>query len=803
MSSVKCCFSFIMCFCVGFTIYAQKGKISGTVTFENKEQVANALIILQGTEKSTATDEDGNFTIYNVAYGKYTLEISTYEAEKKTIVLTVNSSLAKIDIKLKKNSERQLDEVVIERKSVRKQIETKGFAVNVIETKSAAVRNVQTNELLSKTVGVRIRQNGGLGSDVNYNINGMSGNSVRIFIDGIPNSTYGSSFDLNSIPPSIIDRIEVYKGVVPGHLSDDALGGAINVVLKKGVRNNFNVSASYGSFNTSQVNFNGLYRFKESGFTLKSSFFNNYSDNDYEVWGKTVYNILPNGRYDYIKAKRLQDAFRSTGSVVEVGFTDVKWADNFYIGYTGSDSYKEVQHGTFMSTPYKGRFLRSDAALLSLTYNKKDLFVEGLEFNFHGLYGERNRTVNDTVKWNYDWNGDLSLDLNGQPIPRPSGAQQGAATLANIKREVGAIRTGISYEINANHKFLFNYTLSIVNREDDDEMKSVLERKFMGTRDLNKNIGALTYELTAQENRLKASFFSKYYQQRIERMNPVVQNINGVVTRVEDIVSSNKKVMGYGGAFSYAVLPKVTLLTSAEKAVRLPSENEVFGDSGDNISENPNIKPETSKNYNLGFRFGKFKFKKHEIVISTNGFIRSITDRIGTPVQTAINTNIQTLPFVNQGNVKSKGIDLEINYILNNNLNITMGASKFELTTVTRGIKYDLPNEPFFNANVSAQYSFKNVFVKKSQLNLFYNFMFVDTFNYNRKLYSNTAGTDFFNVPEQFIQDAGVSYVFPNKKFIASFDAKNMFNKQSYDNMGVQKPGRAFYLKLNYIINNF
>jgi hypothetical protein len=175
------------------------------------------------------------------------------------------------------------------------------------------------------------------------------------------------------------------------------------------------------------------------------------------------------------------------------------------------------------------------------------------------------------------------LDLNGQTIPRPSGAQQIAPTLSNIKREVGAIRTGISYEINAHHKFLLNYTLSVVNREDDDEMKSILERKFLGTRDLNKNIGALTYELTAHESRLKASVFSKYYQQRIERMNPIVQNFNGALTRVEDIVSSNKNVMGYGGAFSYAVIPMVALLTSAEKAVRLPSENEVFGDSGDNI----------------------------------------------------------------------------------------------------------------------------------------------------------------------------------------------------------------------------
>jgi outer membrane receptor protein involved in Fe transport len=796
-------FVFLTCVYFSVSAIAQTTKINGRINFSDNEPVPGVLVFLQGTTKSAVSNESGNYVIENVPYGNYLLETSSIEANKKTVAIKLNGTTKNINIIIERATSVELSEVVVNVKTEKTKIETKGFAVNVIETKTAASRNMQTNELLSRTVGVRIRQNGGLGSDVNYNINGISGNSVRIFIDGIPISTYGSSFDLNSIPPSIIERIEVYKGVVPGHLSDDALGGAINVVLKKGARNNFNASASYGSFNTSQVNFNGLYRFAASGFTLKTSFFNNYSDNDYEVWGKTVYNILSNGRYDYIRAKRLQDAFKSTGSVVEVGFTDVKWADNFFIGYTSSDSYKEVQHGTFMSTPYKGRFLRSDAGLMSLTYNKKDLFVKGLEFNFHGVYGERNRTINDTVKWNYDWNGNLSLDLNGQPIPRPSGAQQGAPTLANIKREVGAIRTGISYVINENHKFLLNYTLSTVNREDDDEMKSILERKFLGTRDLNKNIGALTYELTAHESRLKASVFSKYYQQRIERMNPIVQNINGVATRVEDIVSSNKNDIGYGGALSYAVLPMITLLTSAEKAVRLPTENEVFGDSGDNISENPNIKPETSKNYNLGFRFGKFKIQKHEIVLSTNGFIRSITDRIGTPVQTAINTNIQTLPFVNQGNVKSKGVDFELNYTYNNNLNIAMGVSKFELTTVTGGIKYDLPNEPFLNANVSAQYSFNDVLAKRSQLNFFYNFMFVDTFNYNRKLYSNTAGTDFFNVPEQFIQDAGVSYVFPKKNFIASFDAKNMFNKQSYDNMGVQKPGRAFYLKLNYIINNF
>lgn len=697
-----------------------------------------------------------------------------------------------------------LEVVIIDHKTDKEIIEQSGFSVNVIQTREAGLRNLQTNELLDRTVGVRIRQNGGLGSDVKYNINGMSGNAVRIFIDGIPISSYGSSFDLNSIPPAMIERIEVYKGVIPGHLADDALGGAINIVLKKGARNNFNASASYGSFNTTQANFNGLYRFEESGFTIKATGFYNYSDNDYEVWGKNVYVILPNGRYEYIRAKRFNDAYESIGGVINLGFTDVKWADNFTIGFTRSDAYNEVQHGTFMTTPYKGRFTESDASLFNLTYNKKDFLTEGLEFNFHGIYGERNRMINDTVKWNYNWYGEQSLDLNGQPIIRPQGAQQGAPTLANIRRNVASLRTGLAYAINKNHQVMLNYSFSGIDREDDDAMKSVLERQFVGTRDLQKHITSLSYQFSALNDKLKTSVFGKNYQQTIERMNPIVQTINGQPTRVEDVVQSKKDINGYGITLSYALYPKVILLSSAERGVRLPNEDEVFGDAGDNISENPNIRPETSKNFNLGFRLGDFDYKKHRFGFNINGFYRNITDRIGTPVQTALNSNVQTLPFVNQGNVKSKGIDFEFQYSYDQNLKFVFNTSKLDLTTKdVYGREKNIPNEPFLTANASVQYSFDRVGGKDAQLNLYYNFMYVDSFSYISPLYSNNAGTDFFDIPEQFVNDLGVSYRFPNRKFIVSFDAKNIFDKQAFDNFAVQKPGRAFYLKLNYVINNF
>ena len=125
-----------------------------------------------------------------------------------------------------------------------------------------------------------------MGSKVNYNINGLSGNSIKIFIDGVPASNYGPSFSLSSIPSALIERIEVYKGVVPGYLSEDALGGAINIILKQRRNKSLTTSYSIGSFNTHQWNAAGSYRWN-NGLTFDGSAFYNYSDNSYKVWGKT------------------------------------------------------------------------------------------------------------------------------------------------------------------------------------------------------------------------------------------------------------------------------------------------------------------------------------------------------------------------------------------------------------------------------------------------------------------------------------------------------------------------------------
>lgn len=791
---------------VHFSGWSQNGNIKGKVTFENSESAFGATVTIAGTQKFALVGNNGQFEIKNVAYGTYTLEITSLEAKTKTVNLTLNSPSTQVNISLEKsNDPKALKEVVVKKNTVKKEIISKGFSVNVIETKDAATRNLQTNELLDRSAGVRIRQNGGLGSSVNYNLNGMSGNAIRIFIDGIPLSTYGSSFSLNSIPPALIERIEVYKGVTPAELADDALGGAINVILKKGAKNTLNASVSYGSFNTIQSNFNTTYRAK-SGFTLKGSGFYNYSDNDYEVWGRFIYNIAPDGRYEYVRAKRFENRYRSYGGRFEAGFTNVKWADNFLIGVNVSEDHNQIQHGQYMTKPYKGRFSEADATAISINYSKKDFLFKKLDFSTNTVFSNKHEVVNDTVKWNYNWYGEKALGLYGTPVLSNTGAQQAGPTINTISDKILSSRSIFTYNINEKNRLVFSNLFYTLDRNQDDLIKPEFQRDFEARFDLQKTVSSLAYEMQAFESRLRTNIFGKFYEQKVNERKPEIVTQNGQSTVIEKITKNTTPFFGYGLAASYFVTPEIMVTASAEKAIRLPSEDEIFGRPGENILGNSNLKPEQSNNLNLGLQFGPYAINAHKISIATSGFIRDAKDKIVRTSGNRVNDAIQTLPFENLGSTQSIGYEASFNYSFKDRLFLSMNMSKFNSLFKMQfdanggqlsNYNKQIPNEPFFTVNGNLQYNFKELIQKDSQLSLYYNFGYVDPFA--------TLWIDVINskTPAQFVQDLGLSYAFPKKQFVLSFDAKNIFDKQVFDNYAVQKPGRAFYLKLNYTLNKF
>lgn len=725
------------------------------------------------------------------------------------------------DTKTEKTDHKDLDAEALESVQVKgtskkKKIETSGFAVAIIETKEASLRNLTTNELLDRSVGVRVRQNGGIGSNVEYNLNGMSGSTIGVFIDGIEISTFGQSFNLNNIPPSMIERIEVYKGILPSHLTGDYVGGAINVVLKKDVsQNNATAAVSYGSFNTFQTDLGATYRDKKSGLSFRGSGFYTYSENSFETWGRstTYVNHLQQLTRPY-RAKRFNNDYKSVGGRFEVGFTDTKWADQFFVGYNGSSNYNEIPHGITMAVPYVGRFNKTKAHALLLNYTKKNFLIKDLALNINAVRSERSTYLQDTVSFAYNWDGTVREVIKfGERVPLQTlqGGQQGPKTMTDTHRKITNARSNLGYMITSGHRISLNHKYEATDRTDEDLLNPTA--KDLATKSvISKNIISMNYEAETFNGKLRTNILGKYTTNRADQTRFEIVNIEGVNSIVKKETTISDSNFGYGATVSYNVLPKLFIIASTESSYIMPSESQLYGAPEINILPNLALVPEKNINYNLGFRWGAFDFDQHKISLYANAFWRNgfkkITQQVVdvAEIEEEADADIQTTRYVNLGKTQSRGIEAEVVYVYNNRLNASLNFSKFNnVFKQERDSNGDphsfygqqVPNEPYLTVNANLQYRFNNVFQKNSILNAYYNTGYVGEY------YIVWGQPDWSLTPSQITHDLGVSYRFPAKKLVVSLDVKNLLNAEIYDNFAIQKPGRGVYVKLNYTFSKF
>lgn len=87
--------------------------------------------------------------------------------------------------------------------------------------------------ILARTAGVTIRASGGAGSSSRISVRGLEGKRIGFFIDEIPLGDQSDFIDLNDIPIDMIDRIEIFKGIVPAKFGGSSMGGAVNIVIKE------------------------------------------------------------------------------------------------------------------------------------------------------------------------------------------------------------------------------------------------------------------------------------------------------------------------------------------------------------------------------------------------------------------------------------------------------------------------------------------------------------------------------------------------------------------------------------------
>lgn len=776
-----------------FSTYAQKpGKtmISGKVISTEKEVVDFATVYLKGTGHGGITNQKG---IYHVSApaGNYTLVVSAvgYKTVEKPVTL-LRGQRVRQNITISPETQ-QLDEVTVVSTGVSR-LKRSAFNAVAVDTKELQNTTKNLSDALAKAPGMKLRESGGVGSDMQLMLDGFSGKHVKVFIDGVPQEGVGSSFGLNNIPVNFADRIEVYKGVVPVGFGTDAIGGVINIVTNKKRRRWFlDASYSYGSFNTHKSNVNFGQTFK-NGFTYEINAFQNYSDNDYHI--EAPVEDFETGRIDRdkkVRVKRFNDTYHNEAVVGKVGVVDKKWADRLMLGFTYSNMYQDIQTGVRQDIVYGQKHRKGHSLMPSLEYYKRNLFAKGLDVALTVNYNKNLTTNVDTASYKYNWYGDRKL-LNS---PGEQSYQHSRADNNNWNGTFTA-----NYRLGKMHMLTFNHVLNTFSRS-NTSLLAKEEQSDAIAKETRKNISGVSYRLMPSET-WNLSVFGKYYNQFVA--GPVATDANQ-----NDYVRTTRSVssIGYGAAGTYFILPGLQAKLSYEKAYRLPTIEEMFGNEDLEMGD-IGIRPENSDNVNLNLSYNR-TFGRHSVYVEGGLVYRNTKDYIQRNI-TDLSGGKSAATYINYGKVLTKGYNISARYGFGKWVsvggNFTQMDVRDNMKTSISGsaeniaYKERMPNLPYIFADSDVTFYWRDLGRKGNALTVSYDNQYLHSFTYYSSKIGSNKGD--YVVPSQFSHNLSLSYSLRDGRYNLSFECRNFTDEQLYDNFSLQKAGRAFYGKVRVYFGN-
>ena len=776
---------------LSLNLYAKdvNGMISGKVLSSDGEPVDYATVYLKGTTFSGTTNDQGIYHI-DAPAGNYTIVFSSVGFEKLELEATITAKdRTKLNVKLKPAT--QLAEVIVVGNTLSK-VTNSAFNATAVDTKELVNTTKTLSEALSKAPGMKIRESGGVGSDMAVTMDGFSGKHVKVFIDGVPQEGVGSSFGINNIPVNFADRIEVYRGVVPVGFGSDAIGGVINIVTPKRQRRWFlDASYSYGSFNTHKtyVNFGQTL---SNGLKYEINAFQNYSDNNY--WIDAPVEDFATGGINKNKlehVRRFNDTYHNEAIVAKIGFVNKPWADRLMAGFTYSHMYKEMQTGVRQEIVYGQKHRHGHSFIGSLEYGKRNLFTNGLDVAFNANYN-RNVTVNvDTASVKYNWRGETDrLNSPGEQSYQNSRAYNNnwSATFTT------------NYRLGEDHLFTFNDVFNTFNRSNDNLLSSVVSTDEIG-KITSKNIVGLSYRYMPN-TKFNFTAFGKQYHQYVS--GPVA------TTAAQDTyIKSSRSVdaFGYGAAGTWFMPLGFQLKASYEKAYRLPTIEEMFGDEDLEVGD-MSLKPESSHNVNLNLSYNS-TFGNNTVYVEAGFIYRDTRDYIQRNIL-ALSGGKSAATYVNYGKVDTKGFSVSARYNFSkwvslggnftqmnvrDNMKTAMGST---VANVAYGER--MPNQPYMFADSYINFYWHGLGRKSNVLTVTYDNQYTHKFCY----YASNIGSNNndYMVPDQFSHNLTISYGIKNGRYNLSFECRNFTNERLYDNFSLQKAGRAFYGKVRIYFGN-
>ena len=671
-----------------------------------------------------------------------------------------------------------LADVVIVGKTRAQVLRESPEAVSVIDAKELQGRSISLETVLNKTIGLKVGQTGGLGSSSRIIVHGLEGNRIQILWDGIPMSNSDGAFSLDEIPIDIIERIEVYKSIIPARFGCDGLGGAINIVTKEFSTDYLDASYEFGSYQTHKGSVFSRKNFPKSGILIGMGGYYTTAKNDYSFRVPERENLL---------VKRDHDRFQSYMLKGKIAFTKL-WFDEISTEFGYYNRFNEIQ-GILKNIQHAEN--QSGMFMLENKLIKSGILNDRLNLESHLSLSHMTNNFVDIAQVNYDFEGNI------YPSPNGMGETGEVPHNSNDKSLEINERINFDYKLSANQSLNLNTLINYAQRQPNDEIASQHAGFVIGGFPSKKTsvISGLTWDTKLFDRKLTNMFSAKYFHLHSE-----IEDL----TSYEMIEAPKKKnnttsQIGWIEAMKYEAFRGFHLKASYQRAIRLPNSQELFGD-GIITFPAAGLKPEKSHNFNLGFLIDKNDILGlSRLQFEVNGFYMQVSDMIKLIKQH------MAAGYVNAEKVHIKGIETELKLDITPTVyaygNLTYQDLRDVLNYLpgtqapnpTKGLR--LPNIPYLFANFGAEYHRDQLF-KNWHIKAFWDGKFTEEFFYFWELTELQKR----RIPRSFVNDIGLLLTYKNKYSVA-LECHNMMNKEVWDQFRQPLAGRTFHLKFRYVFS--
>jgi len=234
-------------------LLAQTGSIQGTVRDSAGAAVAGVIITAEGTVVRATSDPRGAYALRGVPLGSRTIRVRAIGFAPLMAVVQVGPEPVTRDFTLARVAVMLAPvDVVVGSRARHTAAEELAVPVDVIgSTEIARVATTETNQILQELApSVSFpRQSVSDASDIvrPFTMRGLNPDHSLVLLNGIRRhrtalvhiynagmGAGGSGVDLNTIPASSIERMEVLRDGAAAQYGSDAIAGVVNVVLRDG-----------------------------------------------------------------------------------------------------------------------------------------------------------------------------------------------------------------------------------------------------------------------------------------------------------------------------------------------------------------------------------------------------------------------------------------------------------------------------------------------------------------------------------------------------------------------------------------